>query len=393
MITRLHAKGYKSLKDLDLELRPLNVMIGPNGSGKSNVIDSLVFLAEGAEGPLGDALLRRGGGTVALWSAESIGAAFVLGLRGLTRGDRARGHEQPTDYSYVTILTVLDTAIEVGHEELVARGIGPDGADKRILYATSGEILMWEGREREDTVVIGDDDLAISALRNPWDTADWVRQKLLSSRRYAGLSTGSRSPIRLPQPPRQEAIVSPDGDNLVSVLHAAESGEAREDFFKPVIEALMAAFPGFQDIRFPPDGGEGHIGLRWHIDGRQRGFTPTQLSDGTLRFLWLLAILHQPPTGGIIMIEEPEIGLHPDLIRILAETLKSVASEEKQFLISTHSPELVSWLEPEDVLVVEKDEEGATQARRLDREGLGAWLDSYTLGELWRMGEVGGRPW
>jgi len=378
MITRLHVEGYKSLKDLDLELCPLNVMIGPNGSGKSNTIDVLSLMSESAQERLVDAVGNRGGERM-LWRFE---APFVrVGI-------------QASPASYSARIVFHDGQPCVDEETVSGDPIGPRPLIERF---SDGTTSLREDRAAQETNPRSyrKDELL---LQDGWQPQHWpevahLKRLLGQTRRYSRLDIGPGAEVRRPQPPRQEYTVDPSGDNLVSVLHRWATDDASSDLLAPINDALRVAFSEFDRLQFPPEGGEGYIGLRWHVDGLSRGLTVKQLSDGTVLFLWLLAILHQPPTGGIIMIEEPEIGLHPDLIRILAETLKSVASEEKQFLISTHSPELVSWLEPENVLVVEKDEEGATQARRLDREGLGAWLDSYTLGELWRMGEVGGRPW
>ena len=120
------------------------------------------------------------------------------------------------------------------------------------------------------------------------------------------------------------------------------------------------------------------------------GFRPNQLSDGTLRLLFIIAVLKNPNPPPLICIDEPELSMHPDWLHLLAELMQQ-ASERTQLIVATHSPELISMLEPEEVLIVEK-KDGESCFRRLERENLASWLKRYTLGELWTKGHIGGRP-
>lgn len=127
---------------------------------------------------------------------------------------------------------------------------------------------------------------------------------------------------------------------------------------------------------------------------KDRNFTKplymNELSEGTLRFLWLTALLQSPSLPAITMIDEPEVSLHPELLSLLAEMMRE-ASARTQLIVATHSDRLIRYLRPEEVVVMDADEEGLTTATWADELDLEKWLDEYTLDEVWRMGRMGGR--
>jgi predicted ATPase len=161
--------------------------------------------------------------------------------------------------------------------------------------------------------------------------------------------------------------------------------------WKELLEKLRLFSESFDDISVKVHGGTVQIFL--HEKGMDQPIPATRLSDGTLRFLCLLAILCHPSPPPLICIEEPELGLHPDILPSLAEIIKE-ASARTQLIITTHSDVFVDAFtdEPESVVVCEK-ENGSTTMKRLDRQALSEWLQKYALGELWRMGEIGGKRW
>jgi predicted ATPase len=157
-------------------------------------------------------------------------------------------------------------------------------------------------------------------------------------------------------------------------------------------EILANVYEDFRYISFPAEGGDGKILLRWweHPFEKDYGFSSNLLSDGTLRLLSLLAILKTPDPPPLICIDEPEVGLHPDWIKLVAELLESAAART-QIIVATHSPQLVSHVKPNHVVVTEKHE-GETTLSRLTEEELKDWLDKFQLGDLWLSGHLGGRP-
>jgi predicted ATPase len=205
---------------------------------------------------------------------------------------------------------------------------------------------------------------------------------------YREWTFGGRTKARAPQPTDLPAdFLLPDASNLALVLHELVQRSATR---KKLIDYLKRFYAAAEQIATRIHGGT----VQLFIDEGMDDFVPaTRLSDGTLRYLSLLAILCHPTPPPIVCIEEPELGLHPDVLPTIAELLKD-ASLRTQLVVTTHSDALVSALSdiPEAIVVCEPSPDG-TQLRRLDRESLAEWLDRYSLGEIWRMGEIGGTRW
>jgi predicted ATPase len=178
------------------------------------------------------------------------------------------------------------------------------------------------------------------------------------------------------------------GDNLAVVLHDLDFQGAHA----PIQSYLRRFCERFEDVKTRLTGPI--MGAYMQENGLREPISATRLSDGTLKFLCLLAVLLKPDIPPLICIEEPEVGLHPDAIKIVAEALVE-ASERTQLIVTTHSEALIDALSqrPEDVLVCERDFDNGTQFRRLDRDQLSTWLERYTLGALSRKGELGGTRW
>jgi len=156
-----------------------------------------------------------------------------------------------------------------------------------------------------------------------------------------------------------------------------------------IVALLIQGFPEFRQIEFPVVGA-GQVTLAWYERNLQAPLYPNQLSEGTLRFLWLITILLSPSAPALTLMDEPEVSLHPELLKLLAAILQDV-SASRQIIVATHSPDLIRWLEPGEVLVVEKAE-GHTSLTWADALDIEDWLEDYTLSDLWRMGNLGGRP-
>lgn len=153
-------------------------------------------------------------------------------------------------------------------------------------------------------------------------------------------------------------------------------------------ETLAAAYRDFQELRFPAVA-NGVLALGWKDRTYKGVFNAHELSDGMLRFLWLVTILHSPELPALLMLDEPETSLHPDLLRLLVDLLRE-ASQRSQIIVATQSESLVRFLRPEEVLILDVQEEGVS-LRRADELGLDAWLQEYSLEELWRQNRLGGR--
>jgi predicted ATPase len=215
----------------------------------------------------------------------------------------------------------------------------------------------------------------------------WLGQSFRKIRIYRNWSFGRNTAPRLPQKTDlANDMLEPDASNLGLVLNRLRRDP---DVKKRLLEALQVLYQGIDDYDLLLEGGTVQV---FFMEGRFP-IPATRLSDGTLRYLCLLTILCHPSPPPLICIEEPELGLHPDVLPTLADLMKE-ASQRTQLIVTTHSDILVDAMTdcPEAVWVCEKDESG-TQMRHLTREQLEPWLEKYRLGELWTRGEIGGTRW
>jgi predicted ATPase len=228
----------------------------------------------------------------------------------------------------------------------------------------------------------------LSQVRDPerYPVLHWLQEQYEQIRLYRSWTFGPLAGVRREQSAQGRSdVLSDGGENLALVLAKIRSRVKNE-----LIESLRKLFDGIEDVHLTVDGGNVLLFLE-EADGRE--IPATRLSDGTLRYLSLLAILLHPDPPPLVAIEEPELGLHPDTIPHVAELLVS-ASERMQLVVTTHSRTLVDALtdRPESVVVCSKVA-GESRLERLDAEELGAWLAKYTLGDLWSKGELGGNRW
>jgi predicted ATPase len=229
---------------------------------------------------------------------------------------------------------------------------------------------------------------ALSQVPKMYQSPEEFRRTLASSTHYHALDVGPRAPVRLPQPMREAKLPGRDGENLVSCLYWMR--EAAPDRFDTIEDTLRAGFPNFERLNFPPVAA-GTLALTWKEKGMKHPFFMHQLSEGTLRFLWLVTLLYSPGLTGVTMLDEPEVSLHPELLSILADCLRD-ASRRTQVIVATHADRLVRFLQPDEVVVLDLLESGMTKATRADRLDLEAWLAEYSLDEIWQHGTMGGRP-
>ena len=391
MLTHVEIEGFRSLRHVDLDLPGLTVLIGANNSGKSNLLDVFALMSESATGQLNEGMNRRGGFFKLFFRDIEIPPyAFSFNFK-FTFASGEFGVEDALTY-YKLLVRMPGI---VGLEQISRDPIPPETMPLELMHYKHGSKSMFRnssnGKEEEKKV----DLLELPIFQVKDYTAYPVPFRMLSQFEawifYRPIRVDPDAPIRRPQLVRSGIRLSPDGSNLASVLHAIQSQHLA--IWEEIIEILKNTCEGFRRISLAPEGGDGKILLRWWDHTFQRndeGFSIDFLSDGTLRFLCLLAILKTPNPPPLICIEEPEIGLHPDWIKVVAELLESAATRT-QIIVATHSPQLISHVKPEHVVVVEK-ENGETSLSRLTEEELEGWLDKFRLGDLWLAGHIGGRP-
>jgi predicted ATPase len=375
-----------------VELRPLNVVIGPNGSGKSNLIEAIELVKSAPN--MSDksnflAVIRDGGG-VRDWLWKGAPKTPVATIDAVF--DNPRG---PAPLRYVLSFTEVAQRFEILDERI--ENERPDvGHDRPYFYYrfenghgvlnVKGQSRRLQHEEIESTASI------LSQRKDPdqYPELTYLGNVLSRIRLYREWSFGRYTTPRLPQKADlPNDLLEPDASNLGLALNRLRRDPTVK---KRLLEALRALYDGIDDYDVQIEGGTVQVFLH---EGR---FTvpATRLSDGTLRYLCLLAILCHPNPPPLVCIEEPELGLHPDVLPTLAELLKET-SERTQLIVTTHSDVLVDALTdcPEAVLVTEKTSNGTT-LNRLNAEKLKPWLEKYRhggLGQLWTRGEIGGTRW
>lgn len=358
-------KGFKSIASIEkLELRPINVVIGPNGSGKSNFIGVFSFLNAVREGRLQDYVRTAGGAEQLLHfgSKETKLMRFEVSFR-----DRVNAYSlwlKPTDddslYPFLEAASFWD------------RSRHPQPYDESLSSRENGREAGISGPQVKPT-------------------AGWVRARLGHWRLYHVHDTSNTSPMRKTAQLNDNAYLRPDGANLPAFLYLLKV--KHPDSYGLIRRAIQQVTPFFDDFTLAPDPlNESAIRLAWKHKNSDQYFGAAALSDGTLRFIVLATLLLQPEQyrPSVVVVDEPELGLHPSAITFLAAMVKQ-ASVQTQVILSTQSSLLLDHFEPEDVLVAERID-GGTTFRRLDTESLAAWLEDYSLGQLWEKNELGGRP-
>lgn len=368
-----------------IPLRPLNVIIGPNGSGKSNLLESIELLRSAPEQLLKP--IREGGGVRDwLWKgAEGTPTASLDVLLAYPKG--------PQSLRYHLAFTEVGQRFEIVDErvenEKPASSKHPqpyffyhfNNGRPALNVGGTSRSLQQEDVDLEKSI--------LSQRRDPdqYPEITYLGQVLGKIRLYREWSFGRYTAPRLPQKADlPNDMLEPDSSNLGLVLNRLRRDPAVK---QRLLTALQALYSGIDDYDVQIEGGT--VQVFFH-EGR---FTvpATRLSDGTLRYLCLLAVLCHPNPPPLICIEEPELGLHPDVLPTLAELLKE-ASTRTQLIVTTHSDVLVDAMsdQPGCVLVAEKTDAGTTLTR-LDAEKLKPWLEKYRLGQLWTRGEIGGTRW
>mgnify|MGYP000390522626 CR=1 FL=1 len=379
--TRVSVQGFRSLVDVDLPLRPLGVMIGPNGCGKTALLEVFLLLRGAAQRKLAQTLDGLGG-------VHAVLSRLPVAPEGIGIGLMVVDADRSLRYRFVLVPRPVGYAIREERLEQALDGEGTgalryiDAQYDRLRYASDespgGFVPTW---------TLDPQELALAQAPPMLGQVETLRSALTKVEHLSGLDVGPQAPVRLPQGLTPAVRPGPNGEGLFSALHNLRS--MRRDVYAQVEDVLRIGFPGFERLEFQVVG-MGQVTLAWHQEGLAGPLYPAQLSEGTLRFLWLATALLAPEPPPLLLLDEPEVSLHPELIKLLAGLLQD-ASVRGQVLVATHSPDLVRWLQPDQVLVLDK-EANQTRPTWADSLDLDAWLEEYTLRDLWLMGTLGGRP-
>lgn len=389
MIQRLQIKGFRSLRDVSWTPGSLNVLIGPNGSGKSNLLRALRLLQQSAQGELAEAILRQGGIGPLLWDGRERDLGWAVKID--TELPELGGERQKVIYEYELRLRQLGatSAYRVENELLGTAFWGEKPV--KILEHRPGHATIFAAHERALAAHEGsvpDDESLLSLVAGPFGNPTIIafRDGLASWGIYHDLHVDQNAPLRQPAVARLEKRVAADGQNLIPVLHTLYSSS--RDFKSDVDQAMRAAFgEDFEELTFPPAADQRvQMRLRWR--SLKNAQSAADLSDGTIRFLLLLAILANPEPESLIAIDEPEVGLHPGMLPIVAEFARE-AARRTQVILTTHSPQFLDAFRNEPpTTTVAHWVDGETRLSVVDGEELARWLEEYSLGALFRSGEL-----
>ena len=356
-------KGFKSIACIEkLKLEAINVVIGPNGSGKSNFIGVFDFLHAVREGHLQDYVMKAGG-------ADKV---LHFGAKATEKLEIHISFENSVNQYAITL----------------------EATEADQLYPSVEFVYFWKNQQYSEPYREGLSPRGTEAgISDPQysGTAKHVRSHLDRWRVYHFHNTSSHSPMKKTADVNDNHYLRPDGSNLAAFLYYLR--KKHETSYRLIRRTVQQVAPFFDDFLLEPQKlNPDKIRLEWRHKGSEAYFDASSLSDGTLRFIALATLFLQPDDyrPSVILVDEPELGLHPYAITLLASLVKQI-SVKTQVILSTQSSLLLDNFQPEEVLVADRVD-GGTQLTRLASDNLDTWLQDYSLGQLWEKNEIGGRP-
>ena len=355
MLHRIRIDGFKSIDSIDVKLGKLSLLIGPNGAGKSNFIQVFELLGQ---------LIRR---ELQLSVGKSGGASTLLHSTS-RRADRMTVNAEFGSNGYdVSLVPTNDDSLVFEKETAWFH-------DKSNYSDPFTEFLGVGHRESE-------------LDGSPAAVAQYVLSTMNSWVVYHFHDTSSRAAVKAKSQLDDNEFLQPDAANLAAFLFRLR--ETEPSAYQRIVDAVRSVAPFFEDFQLRPDRlNAGRIQLEWKQQRSRAYFGPHALSDGTLRFICLATLLLQPRPPSLILLDEPELGLHPFAIQLLAEMLEAAS---QQIILSTQSVTLLNQMDIGNVLIAEQ-RNGSTSLSRPNLDELQAWMEDYAVGEIWEKNLIGGRP-
>ena len=378
-IEKIKITGFRRLFSVELPMKPFMVLIGANGVGKTSFLDVLSLLSASASGKLNSTLSQWGGVTSILTREKAQDISFTV--------DMTVPDYNPLKYE-LQIMPINGGGYSISKETL-SQDKGKDAPFLHInsTYTNINYFDVDAHRFVKPNWQYNYSETSLSQTPNLFRQPEELRRILATTNKYHVLDVSSRAPVKLPQKMDPVDLPGGNGEELMPYLYnLRESDQYR---FDAIIDTLRAAFPDFDTLNFPPVG-NGMINMTWKDKKFNKPIYVGELSEGTLSFIWLISLLYSSKLSAITMIDEPEVSLHPELLSLLVDVMRET-SQRTQLVIATHSDRLVRFLRPEEVVVMDIDEEGCATADWADSMDLDAWLDEYSLDEVWQMGRMGGR--
>lgn len=348
----IEIKGYKSIKEARIELGPINILIGANGSGKSNFISFFEFLNIVYNQKLKEYIALSGG-------VDKF----------LHKGSK----------------TTQEIKAHVTFDEGVnAYSFGIRKGEESFIFI---EENVWYYSNQLD---IADYKTEANLKTNSWHRSRYTRSHLNQLKKYHFHDTGRNSPFNMQSNIENDSyFLYEKGENLAAFLFNIQ--KKNQIVYNRIIKTIQSIAPYFSDFFFQPNS-EGYIRLQWQDKYSSTIYGATDLSDGTIRFIALTTLFMQPDLPGSIIIDEPELGLHPFAIAKLAGLIQSAAAKKTRVIVATQSTDLISHFQPEDIITVDQHN-GESSFNRLESNSLAIWLEDYTIDDLWKRNIIkGGQP-
>lgn len=336
-------KGYKSIKEAKVDLHPINILIGANGSGKSNFLSFFEFLDNLYDKKLQEYVGLRGGVEKFLHNS-SDSSNLISGHMAFDKGVNSYSFEiQKSADSFVI--------------------------SKEVLWYYKND-LEYKGYTKEAQI-----------KNNDWHRGRYIKKHIIGHKKYHFHDTGQNSPFNSSQHYENDSIVLySQGENLAPILLRIKKENPK--IYLRIIKNIQSIAPYFSDFILEPNE-SGYLKLFWQDKYSQYIYGVNDLSDGTLRFIALATLFMQPKLPKTIVIDEPELGLHPLAIAKLSSMIQSAAGKESQIIMATQSADLINYFKPEDIIAVDQ-ENGCSVFNRLNTYKLKKWLEEYSLGTLWQ---------
>jgi predicted ATPase len=383
-LDKIEVEGFKSIRSMSLEFRGLNVLIGANGVGKSNFLGVFKLLNRMYLGALQVYIGTCGGADALLHfgrkSTSSIRIKAFL-------GNYSHGYE-------CTLAPTADDRLIFEQESCWFQDASPEASPFTVSF---GSGHSESGLKPTRFLPQRKSEVARERRRSAVEVATAAKERAVTGYVVRALfgevyhfhDTSDSAAVKLTSSLDDNHRLNADAGNLAAFLYRLKTKNPGD--YSNIVSAVRLVFPFFDDFTLEPSRlNPDKIRLEWRERGSDTYFNASALSDGTLRFICLATLLLQPDLPSTILLDEPELGLHPYAINVLAELLRGAATKT-QVIASTQSVGLVNQFEPEDVIVVEREDQQSV-FRHLDRADMQSWLDDYGLGDLWEKNIIGGRP-
>jgi predicted ATPase len=393
MIERIKIAGFRSIRQISysgkdeaeekgLPLRNLNVLIGANAAGKTNFLSFFELLRTIVEDDSSKEEKDREGDRedrLRLYVGKSGGAGHLI---------------------YFGTRATREIAADIWFEE----DSNPPATrilsyDFKLVPTDDGHLVFaWEASNKPIATRFSGGGGKAIGLFDDHAASNMIREKFRAMapiRIYHFPDAGGVSPARSVSDLDDNRYLRPEGENIAAFLYLLKSKHPSS--YRGIVDVVRLVFPFFEDFQLAPlELDENKIKLEWKESGEDSYRDVSYLSEGTLRFICLATLLLQPRPPGLMLIDEPELGLHPYAIGVLTDLLRA-AAHDSQLIVSTQSVTLVNQLEPEDIIVVERQKEREslryeTVFKRLEKANLDRWLEDYGMGDLWEKNLIGGRP-